>query len=76
MTVQNNTPKLLVSEREMAAMLSVTPRHLFTLRQQEGMPHHRLGARVLYDPAEVQAWLRDRRQTAETRGMEGHGDEG
>jgi len=76
MTIQSNVCKLLVSEREMAAMMSVTPRHVFNLRRYENMPHHRLGARVLYDPAEVRVWLRDRRQTAESHNMEGHSNEG
>ena len=51
--------RLLVDARELAPMLSLS---VWTVRRLEdqGMPHIRVGRRVLFDPMRVKAWLEDR----------------
>jgi len=48
---------LLINEREAARLLSVSPRHLESLRRAGDVPHRRLGQRVLYSPAELRQWV-------------------
>ena len=51
--------RLLVDARELAPMLSLsvwTVRHL----EEQGMPHIRVGRRVLFDPIRVKEWLEQR----------------
>ena len=65
-------PGLLTGRQLVKTVVPVTERTLFTLRA-EGLPHVKLPGRVLYDPAEVVAWLKVRygvagRQAAETGG--------
>jgi hypothetical protein len=48
---------LAVGEREAARMLSVSTRHLFTLRKRgDGPRHKRAGNRVIYAVTELRRW--------------------
>jgi hypothetical protein len=48
-----NDAKLFVTEREAARLISVSPRHLHSLRQQGLVPFVRLGRSVRYSPTAV-----------------------
>jgi hypothetical protein len=63
--VPNDTPiaPLLVSEREAARLLSCCAKTVYTLRQQ-GLPHVKIGSRVLYSPADLQIWINQQKVTA------------
>jgi len=52
-------PPLLLSPREAAQMLAVSPRFLWkiTFQQSPGLPHIRLGRLVRYRPADLEAWV-------------------
>jgi len=56
----STTVKLLLSERELAESLGVSTRHIYTLRTRQGLPFVRLGARIMYRPADVERWLAER----------------
>ncbi|GAB6166209.1 hypothetical protein JCM19992_22090 [Thermostilla marina] len=56
----NDGGKLLLSEREAARALGVSARHLYTLRKRGEVPFVLLGQRVLYSPAALQGWIRER----------------
>ena len=58
---------LLLSAREAAHRLRVSERTLWTLTQRGDVPHVRIGRRVLYRPATLNAWLATREQTGATR---------
>jgi len=66
--------KLLVPPREAAWLLGgISTRHLWSLTAPRGpIPCIRLGRRVFYDPNDLQAFLQERKQTAETS-MEAEG---
>ena len=49
--------KLLLTEREAAKVLSVSPRTLWGLRAAGEIPCIRLGRAVRYDPADLAAWI-------------------
>jgi len=44
---------LLLTEKEQAALLSISEHHLVNLRRQRLVPHVRLGKSVRYNPVEV-----------------------
>src|SRR5438132_4930603 len=50
-----------ITEKELAAHLRVSVRHLINLRRR-GLPHILLGSVVRYDLAEVEAYLRGNRR--------------
>ncbi len=49
-------PRLL-SQREAAQLLGVSQRYLWTLRHRRGLPHVRLGRKVMYDPEALRRWI-------------------
>ena len=50
-----------ISEARLAAFLSVSIRTLQSWRRsQKGPPYYNAGRRVIYDPTEVEAWVRVR----------------
>ncbi len=55
----------LLSERQAAALLGISTRHLFGLRKRGEVPYVRLGGRVLYSPEALQRWIEQRLQAAE-----------
>jgi excisionase family DNA binding protein len=57
-------PEGLLTKAELATVLSVSQRHVFTLMEQ-GLPHIRLGRCVRFSSEEVLSWLRDQRLSAE-----------
>lgn len=57
-------PKLLLSPPEAAQALSVSEKTLWSHSQPRGsIPVVRIGARVLYDPRDLLAWI-DQQKTA------------
>ena len=55
--------KLLLTEREAAQALSISPRKLWELRATGEIPCVRLGRAVRYDPRDLSAWITRRRTT-------------
>ena len=55
---------LLVSPREAARRLSISPRKLWsiTFEEQPGLPYIRVGRLVRYSTADLQAWIDRQRQ--------------
>ncbi|MEN1704602.1 MAG: helix-turn-helix domain-containing protein [Planctomycetota bacterium] len=56
---------LLVSEREAAKLLAISPRTLWSLRQSGEIPCIRIGRAVRYSVAELSAWV-DRQASGTT----------
>ncbi|MCC7203932.1 MAG: helix-turn-helix domain-containing protein [Phycisphaeraceae bacterium] len=54
---------LLVSEREAAKMLGLCTKTLYSLRQAGKLPTVRVGQRVLYDPADLRAFIQRQKVT-------------
>jgi excisionase family DNA binding protein len=50
-------PALAVTARDAALLLSVSPRHLWSLTNRGEVPHVRAGRKVLYPVAALEAWL-------------------
>jgi excisionase family DNA binding protein len=40
-----------------ARYLSTSPKAVYHLVERHRLPHHRAGGRLLFDPAEVRAWV-------------------
>lgn len=55
---------LLLTEREAAKALAVSPRKLWDLRMNGEIPCVRFGRSVRYDPADLQAWISRTKATA------------
>lgn len=49
--------RLLISAKEAATLLSVSPRTLWALTQQGAVPVVRVGRRTLYSPAALREWI-------------------
>jgi excisionase family DNA binding protein len=49
----------LISAEEQAKNLSVSPKTLYSWAKQRKIPHVRLEGRVLFDPVEVEGWLKN-----------------
>ncbi|MEL6396613.1 MAG: helix-turn-helix domain-containing protein [Planctomycetota bacterium] len=56
--VGGSTGKLLLTEREAAAVLSISPRKLWELRMCRKIPCIRFGRAVRYDPEDLTAWIK------------------
>ncbi len=55
----------LLTQRQLAEMLGVTPRSLERWRETgDGPPFLRVGGLVRYTPADVSGWLETRRRTS------------
>jgi len=51
-------PRLLLSTREAAAALSICQKTLWSMTRPRGdLPCVRIGARVLYDPRDLEVWI-------------------
>jgi len=75
MNPTNNSPKLLLNAREAARTLGVCPKTLWNLSWPRGtIPIVRIGARVLYDPEDLRAWIE--KQKAPDTLTEGDNQEG
>lgn len=55
---------LLLTEREAAKALAVSPRTLWGLRNAGEIPCLRFGRAVRYDPADLQAWINRSKDSA------------
>lgn len=59
-------PKLLLAAREAAAALSICEKTLWSRTEPRGtIPCVRIGARVLYDPRDLSAWIHARKKGGE-----------
>jgi excisionase family DNA binding protein len=47
--------------KELAALLEVTPAHIYKLISRGIMPSVRIAGAIRLDPVEIAAWLRERR---------------
>ena len=54
--MRDDADQLLLPGREMARRLNLSERTLYSLRQR-GLPAIAVGAKILYQPADVLAWL-------------------
>ena len=54
----NNMQRLLVNEKQMAAMLGVSWGHMINLRRRRMVPFVQLGKAICYDPKLVEIALR------------------
>lgn len=61
----------LLSRHDAAKLLGVTDRHVDRLIRREGLPHVRLGRRVLIPRAELERWVASR--TTHQRGGQHNG---
>lgn len=55
---------LFVSKEKLAKRINLSVRTIEEAMAAEGddkMPHHKFGTRVLFDPEEVKAWIKDRK---------------
>ena len=57
-TPGQNVPRLLVSPREAARLLSICEKTLWTLSKNGEIPAVRIGRAVRYSMDELQAWIR------------------
>jgi excisionase family DNA binding protein len=55
---------LLITVEEAMKLLRIGRTKLYSLINQEGLPVHRFGRRVLIDPNELRPWLVQRRQSS------------
>ncbi|MHB8068934.1 MAG: helix-turn-helix domain-containing protein [Desulfobaccales bacterium] len=62
MATQIKMTKLISAER-LAENLSLSPKTLYNWAKLREIPHYRLGARVLFDPEEVETWLQSHKVT-------------
>jgi excisionase family DNA binding protein len=60
--------RLLISETEAARQLSLSRRTLFDLRRSGELPFVPVGAKILYDPSDLRAWIANKKVAAETAG--------
>lgn len=51
------SPALLVNIDEAAALLGVCTRTVWSLARCEALPSRRIGRRLLFSPAELEAWV-------------------
>jgi excisionase family DNA binding protein len=63
MSVEISQP-LLITVEETMRLLRIGRTKLYSLINQEGLPVHRFGRRVLIDPNELRPWLVKRRQAS------------
>lgn len=61
---RSHTPveKKLVTEREAATILSISPRSLWDLRTRGDIPFVRIGRSVRYDTRDLETWIQDSKE--------------
>ncbi len=57
------THPALVDIAAVAAQLGVSKRHVRRLITDRGLPHHKIGHYLRFDPLEVRAWIATTRRT-------------
>lgn len=69
--VKGQQPVALITTREAAARLGLSPKTLCKLRVVGGGPRFaKLGAAVRYDLADIEAWAASRKQTSTSQNKE------
>ena len=53
----HSSPSLLLSMRDAARSLGISERTVWTLVQERRLPHLRVGRRVLFSRASLEAWI-------------------
>jgi len=68
--MQTESLKLLLSSKEAARALGVSARTLWTLtfNRQPGLPHVRIGRRVMYRLSDLEAWIERNRIASPAEG--------
>lgn len=62
---QNATPHGLIDEDEATRFLGgVSPKHIYNLRRDHGLPFVKVGGRIMYRAASLEAWAASREQVA------------
>ena len=56
------TPRLLLTPREAAQTLAISPRKLWGLTKSGELPCIRIGRAVRYDVADLHDWIKDRKE--------------
>ena len=56
-TKNNDKAQLLLNEAEAAAMLTFSPRKLWSIRNAGKIPYIKSGRSIRYDPADLLAWI-------------------
>ena len=54
----------LLTTRQTAKVLCISPRKLWELTNRKEIPHIRIGKAVRYDPGDLQAWLDKKKREA------------
>jgi len=67
-SVQFTLPRVLLTEDEAAQALAISPRALWTLRNDGDIPFVRLGRSVRYRPSDLEAWVAARATLQTDRG--------
>jgi len=62
--------ELLIDERTAARRMGLSPRSLFSLRRK-GLPHIKIGSRVLYSPSDLRAWIERRKGAKSEQARDG-----
>lgn len=57
----------LLTAQEVAARLKVSPGHVYNLGQQQKLPRVMVGNAVRFDPADVDRFIADNRETSRER---------
>jgi excisionase family DNA binding protein len=57
-TTPSQAPPVLLTVKEAAALLRVTPRFLYQLIAEQRIPHRRIGRAVRFERAELLAWTK------------------
>ena len=61
--VSNATDSLLLTEREAASLLRISPRKLWEIRMQGQIPFVRIGRAIRYSRDELASWIQDQNRT-------------
>lgn len=54
---------VLLSISEVAQTLRISPRTVWTLVHEQGLPHVRIGRRLLFSRASLESWIVERQRT-------------
>jgi excisionase family DNA binding protein len=53
--------KRLLTVTELSPLLSITPGAIYMLIARRQIPHLKIGRRIRFDPAQIEAWLQNQK---------------